>query len=110
MKNFGRQPLRDVHAALKYLEKHDIARYNIQSIAIAKFGAMASTMIGGKKAAIKPEYFLPFDTKKTRREESVTDASMRTLQKLMKQRRMDGRVIALLADELKSFSSRGKEE
>jgi hypothetical protein len=35
---------------------------------------------------------------------------MTVLQRLMKQRRMDGRVIALLADELKTFSSRNQDQ
>jgi hypothetical protein len=108
--NFGRQRLKDVQTALKYLEKHDIAKYNIQSIATAKFGAMASTMMGGKKGSIKADYFLPFDVKKIQKEESVTGESMAVLQRLMKQRRMDGRVIALLADELKTFSSRNQDQ
>lgn len=108
--NFGRQRLKDVQTALKYLEKHDIAKYNIQSIATAKFGAMASTMMDGKRGSIKADYFLPFDVKKVQKEESVTGESMAVLQRLMKQRRMDGRVIALLADELKTFSSRNQDQ
>jgi hypothetical protein len=36
----------------------------------------------------------------------MSDESLAVLQRLMRSRRMDGRVIALLADELKTASSR----
>jgi hypothetical protein len=109
-RNFGRQKLQDLRAALKYLDKHDTTKYNIQSVAVAKLGSMAATMMGGKKASIKPDYFLPFDMKAIKKEESVTQESMAVLQRLMKQRRMNGRVIALLADELKTFSGRDQDQ
>lgn len=97
-------------AALKYLDRHDMAKYNVQSVAIAKFGTMAAGMMAGKKSKVKPEDFLPFDTKRMKKEEGLTDASMIVLQRLMKTRKMNGRVIALLADELKSFSGRTSEQ
>jgi hypothetical protein len=50
--------------------------------------------------------FLPFDTKKIKKENGLSDESLAVLQRLMRSRRMDGRVIALLADELKTASSR----
>jgi hypothetical protein len=93
---------------LKYLEKHDVSKYNIQSIAIAKLGTMAAGMMGGKKLSIKPNDFLPFDTTKIKKEDGVTDRSLIVLQRLMRTRRMDGRVIALLAEEIKAFSSRNQ--
>jgi hypothetical protein len=107
---FGRQSLKDVQRALKYLEKHDVAKYNVQSIAIAKFGAMAAVMMGGKKSKVKPEDFLPFDSKTIKKDSGLTDESLIVLQKLMKTRKMDGRVIALLADEMKSFAGRNQEQ
>ena len=95
---------------MKYLEKHDVNKYNIQSVAVAKLGAMAAAMMGGKKAKAKPEDFLPFDTKKIKRDDGVTDASLIVLQRLMKERLMDGRVIALLAEEIKAFSGRNQSQ
>lgn len=109
-KNFGRQKISDVKAALKYLDKHDITKYNIKSIAIAKLGTMVAGMMAGKKSRIKPDDFLPFDTKSIKKDSGVTDASLTVLQRLMKTRIMDGRVIALLADELKSFAGRNSEQ
>jgi len=103
---FGKQKIADVKAALKYLDKHDIAKYNIQSAAIAKLGTMVAGMMAGKKSKIKPDDFLPFDTKQLKKEGGVADESLRVFQRLMKQRIMDGRVIALLADELKTFAGR----
>jgi hypothetical protein len=107
-KYFGRQRVSDVKAALKYLEKHDVSKYNIQSVAIAKLGAMAAGMMAGKKSSVKPNDFLPFDTTKIKKEDGVTDKSLMVLQRLMKTRKMDGRVIALLADEIKAFSGRNQ--
>lgn len=95
---------------MKYLEKHDITKYNIQSIAVAKLGAMAAMMMGGKKARAKPNDFLPFDTKAIKKENGVTDESLAVLARLMRSRPMEGRVIALLAEEIKSFSGRNQEQ
>jgi hypothetical protein len=67
-------------------------------------------MMGGKKSKVKPEDFLPFDTKSIKREGGVSDASLIVLQRLMKTRKMDGRVIALLADDLKAFSGRNQDQ
>ena len=105
-KFFGRQRVRDVKAALKYLEKHDVTKYNIQSVAVAKLGTMAAGMMAGKKSNVKPNDFLPFDATKIKKEDGVSDKSLMVLQRLMKSRVMDGRVIALLAEEIKEFSSR----
>jgi hypothetical protein len=99
-----------VKAALKYLEKHDVSKYNIQSVAVAKLGTMAAGMMGGKKSKVKPEDFLPFDSKRMKKEDGVTDESLQVLQELMKTRVMDGRVIALLAEEIKAFSSRSQSQ
>lgn len=95
---------------MKYLEKHDINKYNIQSVAVAKLGAMAAGMMGGKKVKAKPADFLPFDAKQSDKSRGVTDRSLKVLQRLMKTRLMDGRVIALLAEEIKGFSSRNQEQ
>lgn len=107
---FGRQPLSDVKRALQYLDKHDIAKYNVSSVAVAKLGTMAAGMMAGKKSTVKPEHFLPFDTKAAKRDTGVTDATMAVVLRLMKTKKMDGRVLALLADEIKAFSGRNKEE
>ena len=96
-------------SALLYLEKHDISRYNIESLAIAKLGTMVAGMMAGKKSKVTPEDFLPFDTKSIKKEKGITDATMMVLRKLMKTRRMDGRVIALLADEIKAHAGRNEE-
>jgi len=77
---------------------------------VAKLGTMAAGMMAGKKSKVKPEDFLPFDTKQIKKEDGVTDASLIVLQRLMKTRRMDGRVIALLADEMKAFAGRNQEQ
>jgi len=82
----------------------------VQSVATAKLGTMVAGMMGGKKSKIKPEDFLPFDTKSIKREGGVSDASLIVLQRLMKTRKMDGRVIALLADDLKAFSGRNQDQ
>lgn len=106
-KNFGQQRVKDVAAALKWLEKHDTTKYNINSIATAKLGTVVVGALAGKKAKATPDDFLPFDTRRLKKEAGVTDESMAVLRELMKTRRMNGRVIALLADELKTASLRG---
>ena len=104
--SFGKQRVKDVITALKWLEKHDITKYNIHSISTAKLGTVVVGALGGKKARVSVDDFLPFDTKKIKKENGLSDESLVVLQRLMGSRRMDGRVIALLVDELKSASSR----
>lgn len=104
--SFGKQRVKDVITALKWLEKHDITKYNIHSISTAKLGTVVVGALGGKKARVSVDDFLPFDTKKIKKENGLSDESLAVLQRLMRSRRMDGRVIGLLADELKTASSR----
>jgi hypothetical protein len=66
--------------------------------------------LGGKKTKILPQDFLPFDTRKIRTENGITDKSIEVLRRLMKTQAMDGRVIGFLAEELKSASSRSNDE
>ena len=109
-KNFGGQRISDVNGALAWLEKHDIAKYNLESISIAKLGCFVASSLGGKKTKISPQDFLPFDTRKIKTENGMSDASMKVLQRLMKTQKMDGRVIASLAEELKMASLRSSQE
>ena len=109
-KNFGSQRVSDVNAALSWIEKHDVAKYNLESISIAKLGSFVAGSLGGKKTRISPQDFLPFDTRKIRTEHGITDKSVEVLRRLMKTKAMDGRVIGLLAEELKSASSRSNDE
>ena len=104
--NFGKQRVKDVITALKWLEKHDITKYNIHSISTAKLGTVVVGALGGKKARVSVDDFLPFDTKKIKKENGLSDESLVVLQRLMRSRKMDGRVIGLLDEELKSASSR----
>jgi hypothetical protein len=104
--NFGRQRVQDVTAALRWIEKHDIAKYNFLSVSTAKLSTVVLGALGGKKAKAAVEDFLPFDTRKLKKENGLTDESLIVLRRLMATRRMDGRVIALLADELKAAASR----
>lgn len=109
-KNFGSQRVADVNAALSWIEKHDVARYNLESISIAKLGSFVAASLGGKNTKVSPQDFLPFDTRKIRTEHGITDKSIEVLRRLMKTQAMDGRVIGLLAEELKSASSRSNDE
>ena len=67
-------------------------------------------MMAGIKVKVKREDYLSFVTKELKKEEGVKDARLIVLQRLMKTRRMDGRVIALLADEMKAFAGRNQEQ
>ena len=62
--------------------------------------------LGGKKTKVSVDDFLPFDTKRIKKESGISDESVGVLQRLMRTTKMDGRVIALLAEELKTASSR----
>ena len=92
--------------ALKWLENHDITKYNISSISTAKLGTVVVGALGGKRTKVSADDFLPFDTRRLKKQSGMTDESLGVLQGLMRTRRLDGRVIALLADELKTASTR----
>jgi hypothetical protein len=96
--------------AIKWIERQDVNRHNIDSIATAKLGAVVVGALGGKKAKASPADFLPFDTRKLQKETGITDDSLKVLRHLLKTRRMDGRVIGMLADEIKTASSRENAE
>ena len=100
--NFGKQRIKDIVTALKWLENHDITKYNINSIATAKLGTVVVGALGGKKAKVSADDFLPFDTRKIKKENGISEESCVVLSRLMKTQRMDGRLIALLSDELKN--------
>lgn len=104
------QRTRDVVAAVKWIEKYDINKYNIESISTAKLGAVVVGALAGKKAKATPNDFLPFDTKLIKKETGVTDESLMVLRRLMKKRRMDGRLIGMLAEELKTMAMRENNE
>ncbi len=91
---------------MKWLEKHDVVKYNINSISTAKLGTVVVGALGGKKAKVSVDDFLPFDTKRIKKDTGISDESIGILQKLMRTRKMDGRVIALLAEDLKAASVR----
>jgi hypothetical protein len=44
--NFGKQRVKDVVVALKWLEKYDITKYNINSISTAKLGTVVVGRLG----------------------------------------------------------------
>lgn len=100
------QTVDSVSAALKYIEKRDITEYNIQSITTAKLAMVVLGGLAGKKAKATTEDFLPFDTRKLKKDNGLTDESLAVFQKLMKTRRLDGRLLALMADELKNAAMR----
>lgn len=108
--NFGKQRVKDVAGALAWLEKHDTTKYNIQSIATAKLGTVVVGALAGKKAKATPDDFLPFDTRRLKKETGVSTESLGVLKHLMKTRKMNGRVIGLLAEELKTASMRDDRE
>lgn len=82
----------------------------MQSISTAKLGTVVVGALAGKKAKTTPEDFLPFDTRKLKKDSGITDESLLVLKRLMGSRRMNGLVIALLADELKAAAMRENNE
>jgi len=101
--------VKDVIAALKFLERHDHLQYNLNSLSVAKMATMVAQALGGKKISVTPDDFLPFDTRKLKKETGISDESVVVLKRLMKTKRMDPRIVSMLADELKSASMRADE-
>lgn len=106
--NFGMQRLADIKKAIAFLEKRDIHDYNVRSVSIAKLGTVVVGALGGKKAKASVDDFLPFDTRKIKKESGITDATLEVFKKLMKVKRLDGRLIAVMAEDLKNSSLRNE--
>ena len=70
---------------------------------------MVAHALGGKKVSVTPDDFLPFDTRKLKKETGITDESIAVLKCLMKTKKMDARIVSMLAEELKSASMRNDE-
>jgi hypothetical protein len=94
--------VKDAVKALEWLEKHDMATVNANSISTAKLSGDVVSALGGKKEIDSIDDFLTFDTRKIKKENGVSEESYEVLSRLMKTRKMDGRLIALLSDELKN--------
>ncbi len=62
--------------------------------------------ISGKKVNATVDDFLPFDTRKIKKENGITDETLRVVRNLMNKQKLDGRLLALLADDLKAASNR----
>lgn len=86
-----------------------MAQANITSVSIAKMAAMVACALGGKKVSVTPEDFLPFDTRKMKKESGITEESIVVLKKLLKTRKIDPRLLAILGEEIKSASMRNEE-
>ena len=106
---FGKQKVSDVVAAIKFLEKHDITKYNVQSITTAKLGTVVVQGLAGKKASVTADDFLPFDTRKIKKDTGVSEKSLQVLKRLMKSTRLDARLVSTLASEIKMASMREEE-
>lgn len=76
---------------------------------MAKMATMVAHALGGKKVSVTPDDFLPFDTRKLKKETGITEESAAVLKRLMKTRKMDPRVVSMLAEELKNSSIRSDE-
>jgi hypothetical protein len=100
--------VKDIVKALEWLEKHDMAKVNVNSISTAKLSSVVVGALGGKKAKASLNDFLPFDTRKMKKENGISEESYIVLSRLMRTQRVDGRLIALLADELKNSPLNGQ--
>ena len=103
------QRVQDVVAAVKWIEKQDLNKYNLNSVATAKLGTVVVGALGGKRNDVGVDDFLPFDTRKLKKDTGVTDASLKVLKGLMSTHRLDPRLVATLANEIKSASMREDE-
>jgi len=108
--NFANQRTKDVLEALKWLEQHDIAQHNVSSLATARLAMIVASVAGGKKAKANINDFLPFDTRNLKNDHGITSESLEVLRRLLKTKKMDGRIIGLLAEELKMASNRKEDD
>jgi len=83
-----------------------MAEHNAQSMSTAKLCMVVMGALGGKNINATVDDFLPFDTRKIKKENGITDSSLQILRRLMKTQKLDGRLLALLADDLKAASNR----
>jgi hypothetical protein len=72
----------------------------------AKLCMVVMGAISGKKVNATVDDFLPFDTRKIKKENGITDETLRVVRNLMNKQKLDGRLLALLADDLKAASNR----
>lgn len=100
------QPVSDVVAAIKYLEKYEIAQHNIASVSTAKLTTVVVQALAGKKANVTADDFLPFDTRKMKKDSGVSEKSLQTLKRLMRTTKLDPRLIGTLAAEIRMASMR----
>ena len=75
----------------------------------AKLGCVVVQGLAGKKANVTADDFLPYDTRKIKKDTGVSDESMRVLKLLMRTRKLDSRLFSTLANEIKMASMRGDE-
>lgn len=83
-----------------------MAEHNAQSMSTAKLCMVVMGALGGKNINATVDDFLPFDTRKIKKENGITDSSLQILRRLMKTQKLDGRLLALLADDLKAAFNR----
>jgi hypothetical protein len=72
----------------------------------AKLCMVVVGALAGKTSKATIDDFLPFDTRKIKKENGMSSESLEVLRRLMKTRKLDGRLLALLAEDLKLASSR----
>ncbi|OUX93631.1 MAG: hypothetical protein CBC03_01310 [Pseudoalteromonas sp. TMED43] len=78
-------------------------------MATAKLGTVVVQGLAGKKASVTADDFLPFDTRKIKKDTGVSEKSLQVLKRLMKSTRLDARLISTLASEIKMASMREEE-
>lgn len=103
------QRTKDVLAALRFLERHDMMQANITSASVSKMAAMVAHALGGKKVTVTADDFLPFDTRKIKKDTGITSESSAVLKKLLRTRKVDPRLLAILSEEIKAASMRAEE-
>lgn len=83
-----------------------MAEHNARSMSTAKLCMVVMGAVSGKNINATVDDFLPFDTRKIKKENGITNETLQVLRRLMNKQRLDGRLLALLADDLKAASNR----
>ena len=99
--NFARQPMRQILAAINWLVEREIEVANRDSYTTARLASLVLSAASLGEAEADHTIFLPYLTSK------VPAPVVRTIQELIKARRLPMAVVALLADDIRhTFKAR----
>lgn len=95
---FNLVPIKFLKAVSENLLKQKQQTINADSIAVAKLACLVHGALGGKKGAISPDVFLPFE--KPRDDNALQDSTIDALKWAMKNEKLPPAVVGMIGAEL----------